>query len=208
MRQRMVEQNQEVWLIRHGETSWSAAGRHTGRTDIPLTDLGRCQAETLAERLAGQTFDLVLTSPLSRALETCRLAGYGDEARLSDDLREWDYGDYEGRTTPDIRGEIPDWTIWTSNPPDGETIRQVAERALKVIQQATAMNGNVVLFGHAHILRVLAACWINSPPTAGGSLALGTASISILGYERETRVIITWNQGWHFFRRANVCISL
>jgi probable phosphoglycerate mutase len=136
----------------------------------------------------------VLSSPLARAYETCRIAGYGDVAVLADGLREWDYGEYEGRTSRDIRARLPGWTIWNGNPPGGETIEQVAQRASQVIKQAVAAEGDVALFAHAHLLRVLAACWLGLPPVAGRLLVLDTASISILGYERETRVIVAWNQ--------------
>ncbi|MEE8606967.1 MAG: histidine phosphatase family protein [candidate division NC10 bacterium] len=193
----MAEPRPELWLVRHGETEWTVTGQHTGRTDIPLTALGRRQAAALGRRLAGRAFALVLVSPLTRALETCRVAGYGDVAKRTDDLCEWDYGAYEGRTTPEIRTEVPGWTIWTGNPPDGETLDQVARRVGNVIAQASAAGGDVALFAHAHVLRVLTACWLGLPPDAGRLLALGTASLSVLGYERETRIITTWNQDWH-----------
>ena len=193
----MAEPRPELWLVRHGETEWTVTGQHTGRTDIPLTALGRRQAAALGRRLAGRTFALVLVSPLTRAMETCRIAGYADVAKPTDDLLEWDYGAYEGRTTPEIRTQVPGWTIWTGNPPDGETLEQVARRASNVIAQAAAAGGDVALFAHGHMLRVLAACWLGLPPDAGRLMALGTASLSVLGYERETRVINTWNQDWH-----------
>ncbi len=193
----MAEPRPELWLVRHGETEWTVTGQHTGRTDIPLTALGRRQAAALGRRLAGRAFALILVSPLTRALETCRIAGYADVAKPTDDLLEWDYGAYEGRTTPEIRTQGPGWTIWTGNPPDGETLEQVARRAGNVIAQAAAAGGDVALFAHGHLLRVLAACWLGLPPDAGRLLALGTASLSVLGYERETRVINTWNQDWH-----------
>lgn len=199
----MSERNPELWLIRHGETEWSATGRHTGRTDIPLTAVGERQAAALGRRLASRSFALVLVSPLTRAVETCRIAGYGDVAQFTDDLLEWDYGAYEGRTTADIRTEVPGWTIWTDNPPGGETIGQVGRRVATVIDQATAAGGDVALFAHGHVLRVLAACWLGLPPGAGRLLALGTASLSVLGYERETRVVTTWNQDWHLVLKEN-----
>ena len=185
-----------VWLVRHGETEWSLSGQHTGRTDIPLTAVGRHQGEALGRHLANRAFALVLTSPLGRARETCRLAGYGDVAEVTDDLREWNYGIYEGRTTPDIRKTEPGWSVWTHPILQGESVEQVGERARRVIDRAAAAPGDVALFAHAHILRILAACWLGLPPVAGRLLALGTASISILGYERETRVISAWNQDW------------
>jgi len=183
----------EIWLIRHGETEWSLSGAHTGRTDIPLTAAGKRQAESLGRYLAGRPFALVLSSPLRRASETCRLAGYGDAAQIEPDLREWDYGAYEGRTSAQIQKEVPDWTIWTSPVPQGETMQQVAARADRVIQRATAAGGDVALFAHGHLLRVLTACWLGLPPDAGKLFALGTASIGVLGYERGTRVIARWN---------------
>jgi probable phosphoglycerate mutase len=136
---------------------------------------------------------LTICSPLRRARETCRLAGYGDVANVTDDLLEWDYGIYEGRTTQDIRMEQPDWSIWTASIPKGESIEEVGRRAQRVIQRALTVGGDVVLFAHAHILRILTACWLALPPEAGRLFVLGTASISVLGYERETRVITAWN---------------
>jgi broad specificity phosphatase PhoE len=191
----MAERHQ-IWLIRHGETEWSLGGRHTGRTDVPLTDAGRRQAKTLGRHLAGRAFALVLTSPLGRARETCQLAGYGDTVQISDDLREWDYGIYEGRTTAEVRTREPGWSIWTTSIPDGETVDHVGERARRVIERAVAAGGDAALFAHAHVLRILAACWIGRPPIDGRLFALGTASISVLGHERETRVISVWNQDW------------
>ena len=193
----MPEHMQEIWLIRHGETAWSSAGRYTGRTDIPLTETGRAQAEALRQRLADRFFPLVLTSPLMRAAETCRLAGYGGSAQCEDDLMEWDYGQYEGRTTAGIRGEIPGWSLWADNPAGGETLAQVAQRANNMVGTVKAASSDAIIFGHGHLLRVLAACWLGLPPDSGRLLALATASVSILGYERETRVIVTWNDVCH-----------
>ncbi|HEV8308703.1 MAG TPA: histidine phosphatase family protein [Methylomirabilota bacterium] len=193
----------QIWLIRHGETEWSASGQHTGRTDIPLTPTGEVQAAALGRYLAGRPFALVLTSPLGRARETCRLAGYGVVAQVTDDLLEWNYGVFEGRTTRDIRQERPGWSIWTSPVPEGESVEQVGARARRVIDRAAAAGGDVALFAHAHILRILAACWIGLPPAGGRLFALGTASISVLGYEREVRVISVWNQDWHLVRQEN-----
>jgi probable phosphoglycerate mutase len=189
----MNEFLQELWLIRHGETEWSAAKRHTGRTDIPLTPTGERQAVELNQTLARHQFALVLCSPLSRARETCRLAGYGDAADMTDDLLEWDYGIYEGKTTPEIRVDQPGWSIWTTPVPRGESIEQVGCRAQRLIQRLSTIDGPVALFAHAHILRILTACWLGLPPKAGRLFALGTASVSVLGYERETRVISRWN---------------
>ncbi len=183
----------EIWLIRHGETEWSRSGAHTGRTDIPLNEAGRAQAQATGRYLRGRRFDLALTSPLSRALETCRLAGYGEVAQVDSDLREWDYGDYEGRTTSDIRRDRPGWSLWRDGVPNGETVEQVAARARRVIERVAHIEGDVALFAHGHLLRILAAVWLDLGPVAGRLFALGTASVSTLGYERETRVITRWN---------------
>jgi broad specificity phosphatase PhoE len=190
-----MAEGQRVWLVRHGETEWSKSGQHTGRTDIPLTPLGAQQAKALGRHLAERQFAMVLTSPLTRARETCRLAGV-QNAEVSDDLLEWNYGIYEGRTTAAVRAEQPGWSIWTTPVPQGETVEQVGERARRVIARADGADGDVALFAHAHILRILAACWIGLPPIHGRHLTLGTASLSVLGYERETRVIQVWNQDW------------
>ena len=190
----MAASDLELWLFRHGETAWSLSGAHTSRTDIPLTERGKERARKIHDYLQGKTFSLVLTSPMQRARETCRIAGYGDVAQIDDDLSEWNYGVYEGRTTKDIQKEIPGWSVWTNPMIDGETIEQVAERANRVIARAAAKGGQVALFAHGHILRILAACWIQSPPVMGSRLALGTGSISVLGYEHTTRVITMWNR--------------
>jgi broad specificity phosphatase PhoE len=183
----------QIWLVRHGETEWSLSGQHTGRTDVPLTPAGRRQAEALGRHLTGRSFALVLTSPLGRARETCRLAGYGSIAEVMDDLREWDYGIYEGRTTAAIRAVEPGWSIWTSPVPEGESVDQVGARSRRVIDRALTAGGDVALFGHGHLLRILSACWIGRPPSDGRLFALATASLSVLGWERETRVIQLWN---------------
>jgi probable phosphoglycerate mutase len=183
----------EIWLIRHGETEWSLSGAHTGRTDIPLTENGENDARAVGRFLAGHTFALVLSSPLQRARKTCELAGFGTVAQIDDRLSEWDYGPYEGRTSDEIQRERPGWTIFRDGVPGGETIEQVAERARGVIDRALQADGNVALFAHGHILRILAACWLGLDPVAAQSLALGAACISTLGYEHETRVIVHWN---------------
>jgi probable phosphoglycerate mutase len=183
-----------LWLVRHGATEWSQSGRHTGSTDIPLTDAGREHARALGRRLAGRHFALVLTSPLERARETCRITGLDTIARVEPDLREWDYGEYEGRTTDEIRRHDPGWTIWTGSVPSGETIDEVAARARRVIDEVARVDGDVALFAHGHILRVLTACWLGLPPEAGRLFALDTASLSMLGHEHETRVISSWNE--------------
>jgi probable phosphoglycerate mutase len=194
----LVEQSGlRVILIRHGETEWARDGRHTGRTDIRLTELGRMQAIVLGDRLRGRTFHRVLSSPLSRAFETCRLAGVAEHAEISEDLMEWDYGAYEGRRTADIREEVPGWFIWRDGVPDGETAFDVGVRADRVIAQALEAGGETVLFAHGHYLRVLTARWLGLPAEDGRLFALAPATISVLGYEREQRVIIRWNDRCH-----------
>lgn len=183
----------ELWLARHGQTEWSLSGAHTGRTDLPLTAAGREQAEALGRYLAGGHFAMVLASPLKRALDTCRIAGFGSQAMVEPNLREWDYGDYEGRSTDQIRSERPGWDLWSDGAANGETIQEVAARAEHVIQRTAGAGGHVLLFAHGHILRILAARWLGLPADGGRLLALGTASLSTLGYERETRVITSWN---------------
>ena len=183
----------EIWLIRHGETEWSRSGAHTGRTDLPLTAAGRDNAAAIGRWLKGRAFALVLTSPMERARDTCRLAGYGDSAQVDPNLCEWDYGDYEGRTTPDIQKERPGWSLWRDGVPDGETIKQVAARAEAVLARAVAADGDTALFAHGHILRILTAGWLQLDPHRGSLFALSTGSVSTLGYERETRVISCWN---------------
>ncbi len=182
----------DLWLVRHGETEWSAAGRHTSATDLPLTPEGERKAAAVGRMLAGKPFALVLASPLRRALETCRLAGYN--AAIEPDLHEWNYGAYEGLTTAQIQIQNPHWTIWTGTPPGGESAEEVAARADRVIARAVAAGGDVALFGHGHMLRVLAARWLELDPTNGCLFALSTGSISILGYEREARVLQMWNR--------------
>jgi probable phosphoglycerate mutase len=179
-------------VVRHGETAWSASGRHTGRTDVPLTDAGRQAAIALRDRMPADP-SLVLASPLSRAVETCRLAGAGRLMQVDKDLREWDYGAYEGRTTAQIRQDRPGWSMWSDGCPRGETAADVGARADRVIARLLAADGVAVLVAHGHILRVLAARWIGLEPPAGALLALGTGTLSMLGWEREQRVIQRWN---------------
>lgn len=188
------DENMKLWLIRHGETEWSLSGAHTSRTDIPLTERGKERAAKIRDYLAQRKFSLVLTSPLKRARETCRIAGYADVAQIQENLREWDYGIFEGRTTADIRKDQPDWSIWDSPVPEGEPLEHVAARAQKVIDRALQAGGDVALFAHAHILRILAATWLGLEPRGGRLFALGTGSVSTLAYEREARVISTWNR--------------
>jgi broad specificity phosphatase PhoE len=187
----------ELWLVRHGETEWSLSGAHTSRTDIPLTDEGRKRAQALKDYLKDVRFDAVFVSPMRRARETCAIAGYGDVAVVEDGLKEWDYGIYEGKTTKEIQAEIPGWSVWKDGIVDGETVEHVGARADGVIARALAAapdGGKVALFAHAHILRILAARWIGLDAKGGAMLALGTGSVSVVGWERETRVIARWNR--------------
>jgi broad specificity phosphatase PhoE len=189
----------ELWLVRHGETAWSLSGAHTSRTDIPLTEHGRKRAEELRDYLKGTKFDAVFVSPMQRARETCAIAGFGDVAVVDEGLKEWDYGIYEGMTTAEIRAKIPGWSVWKDEIVGGETAEQVGERADGVIARASKVapdGGKVALFAHAHILRILAARWIGLAPDGGRLLALGTGSVSVVGWERETRVIESWNRGF------------
>jgi broad specificity phosphatase PhoE len=183
----------EIWLARHGETEWSRTGRHTGRTDVPLTAVGREEALALGRILGGRPFALVLSSPLSRALETCRLSGYAGEVQTTEDLLEWDYGAVEGRTSAAVRSERPGWTIWSGDVTLGETVEAVAARADRVIERAAAVGGDVLLFAHGHVLRILTARWLGLEPRGGRLFALGTASLGVLGEENATRVIRVWN---------------
>jgi probable phosphoglycerate mutase len=182
-----------IYLIRHGETEWARDGRHTGRTDIPLTETGRTQAGFLLPVFDEVSFSRILSSPLQRALETARLAGLGKRVELIPDLMEWDYGDYEGITTSQIREKIPDWSIWTHPCPNGETIDDVAIRADRVIAQVRDQEGNVALFSHGHLLRILAVRWLGFDSRYGKYFQLGTSTLSILTKEGPTPVIKTWN---------------
>jgi broad specificity phosphatase PhoE len=188
-----------VYLARHGETAWSLSGRHTGLTDLPLTERGEDHARQLGERLRGLILDRVLTSPLQRAARTCELAGLGAAARIDPDLVEWNYGDYEGRTTAEIRAGRPDWELFRDGCRGGETPDQVGVRADRVIGRLRAMPGDVVIFSSGHFLRVLAARWVALEAGAGRCLALDTASLSALGYEqnRSRPVIRLWNESHH-----------
>jgi probable phosphoglycerate mutase len=183
-----------LWLVRHGETEWAKNGRHTGRTDIPLTDLGRAQAVAVGRKIGKQAFAEVLSSPMSRALDTCRIAGYGGRVELLDDLHEWDYGAEEGRTTEEIRRERPGWSIWAEGPTGGETIDDVSARADRVIERVLAASGDVLCFAHGHVLRILAARWLDLDPVEGRRFALSTATLSVLGWEREIADVQRWNE--------------
>ena len=188
----------ELWLIRHGETEWSLSGAHTSYTELPLTEHGREQAKSLAPVLAKIDFDLVLTSPRQRAQETAKLAGIHERAEMEPNLQEWNYGVYEGKSTPDIRKTEPDWNVWTSPITGGETLQQVSTRAQAVIDRCVTHGGRCALFAHAHIFRILAGVWVGPGNAQNGSfgehLGLSTASISVLGFERATRVISRWNE--------------
>lgn len=179
-------------VVRHGDTEWSASGRHTGSTDVELTAEGRAAAGSLGAALSGWRFALVLTSPLRRARETAALAGFPD-AVVEPDLVEWDYGAYEGLTTPEIREAVPGWAVWTHPVPDGERAEDVAARADRVLARVAAAGGDVATFSHGHLLRVLAARWLEQPPQLGGRLLLGTACLGVLGHERERRALERWN---------------
>jgi probable phosphoglycerate mutase len=187
-----VAQNVAV-LVRHGETEWSRDGRHTGRTDIPLTAEGERQATALTEALRAWQFALVLSSPLQRARETCRLAGYQAKAQLRPELMEWDYGRYEGLTSRQIAEQNPGWSLWRDGAPDGETPSDVGRRVDRVIAEIRQAAGDVLIFAHGHVLRVLTARWLTEPPGGGRHYALQTAALSVLGYEHEDPVIIRWN---------------
>ncbi len=188
-----MPQHGEIWLIRHGETAWSLSGAHTSRTDLPLTERGRERAASIGRALAGKQFALVMTSPMMRARDTCQAAGLGSVAVVEPLLQELDYGDYEGRTTPEIQADRPGWSLWKDGCPNGESFDHAAARAEAVITRALEAGGDVALFAHGHILRILAACWLGLDPQAGQLFALGTGTISSLGFERETRVIARWN---------------
>lgn len=183
----------EILLVRHGETEWSRDGRHTGRTDVPLTDEGRRQAQLLDTWLEGRRFAHVLTSPLRRAMETCRLAGLGDSAEPREELLEWDYGEYDGLTTPEVHERRPDWSLWRDGCPGGEAPVDVARRVDCLIGELRESHGEVALFAHGHVLRTLSARWLGLGPEAGALFWLATATLSALGWERETAVIRVWN---------------
>jgi len=189
----------ELWLIRHGETEWSLNRKHTSRTDVGLTEHGRQRALELRSYLAGTEFTAVFSSPMKRARETCAIAGFGDVASVDEGLMEWDYGVHEGRTTEEIRAETPGWSVWKDEIVGGETAEEVGERADGLIARALAAggeSGRVALFAHAHILRILAARWVGLEARNGRLFVLGTGSVSVLGWERETRVIEAWNRGF------------
>jgi len=183
----------EIVIVRHGETEWSLARRHTGRTDLPLLPAGRERAAALADVLAARTFGLVLVSPLRRARETCELAGFADRAEICEDLREWDYGDYEGRTTVEVREQNPDWVLWRDGCPGGETPDHVAARADRALEKLRASDGDAIAFAHGHILRVLTVRYLQLPLAAGARFVLGAGAFSTFGYEHENEALLRWN---------------
>jgi len=184
----------KIWLVRHGETAWSKTGQHTGRTDIPLTDEGRVVASRLASALQGEPFRHVFSSPLERAKETCQLAGLGGVVKLRDELMEWDYGDYEGKTSAEIKAKRPDWSLWRDGCPGGESPEDIVGRVDRFIAEVDALDGEIAVFAHGHLLRTLAVRWLRLPVDAGALLALSTATISKLGNER---VLCLWNSDAH-----------
>jgi probable phosphoglycerate mutase len=188
----MTQRTQELWLVRHGATEWSSNGRHTSTTDLPLLPEGEAAARALAPRLAGVGFEQVLTSPMVRARRTAALAGFPD-AEVDDDLVEWRYGDYEGLTTPQIRETAPGWTVWTAPSPGGETAEQVGARLDRVVERARSVEGRTLVFAHGHCLRALAARWLGLAPSEGRLLKLDTSTVSTLGFEHETAVVLRWN---------------
>ena len=184
----------EMYLVRHGETEWSRARRHTGRTDLPLSPVGEAEAKALGQHLRGLGVDRVLSSPMTRAVTTARLAGFGDRLETSDDLLEFDYGDYEGLTTAQIRAARPRWDLFRDGCPGGETVEAAAGRARALLADLVAPGGRALLFSHGHLLRILAACYLGLPPEAARHLFLGTASLSVLGHEHEWPAILLWNE--------------
>jgi probable phosphoglycerate mutase len=189
----MTRKEQKIYLVRHGETEWSLSGQHTGVTDIPLTENGRAAARSLRSVLAQESFELVLTSPLGRARETCELAGLGDRGAVEADLMEWNYGEYEGLTPQQIHAKRPKWMIFRDGCPGGESPRQIADRADRVIAKVQAIEGNVALFAHGHIFRVFVARWIGLSARAGQHFLLGTATLNILGYYGDAPALKIWN---------------
>jgi len=181
----------ELWVLRHGETEWSLSGQHTSHTDIPLTEHGREQARQAARTFAGVGFSLVLCSPLLRARETCRLVGFEQAAELCDDLREWDYGEYEGITSAEIHRTRPDWDLWRDGCPGGESGAEVGARVDRVLARAATVPGEVLCVAHGHVLRVLTARWLEMDVSAGAHFALATAGVGVLGHEHETTPVLS-----------------
>jgi broad specificity phosphatase PhoE len=189
----MPEQSQQITVVRHGETSWSATGQHTGRTDIELTERGRESATRAGGMLRSERFDRVWTSPLRRAHDTCTLAGFGDDASVHDELMEWDYGEYEGRTRQQIVVDAPGWQVWTDGVPGGESVEQVQQRVNGVVEELLDLPGHTLIFAHGHLLRALAAAWIELPITEGRRLLLDTAALGTLGWYHGRRALARWN---------------
>ncbi|MFL5862999.1 MAG: histidine phosphatase family protein [Solirubrobacteraceae bacterium] len=183
----------QLFIARHGATEWSKSGQHTSRTDLPLLEEGSAQAEVLRDKLAGRQFALVLCSPLRRARETCDLAGFSDAAEIIDDLREWDYGEYEGLTTPQIRETNPSWWLWRDGCPGGEMPEQIGARVDRVLARFADVPGDGLAFGHGHVLRVLTARWLEMEVAAGSRFKLEAGSLGVLGHERDTHVIERWS---------------
>lgn len=190
----MPAHEKQIWIVRHSDTEWSISGRHTGRTDVPLTAAGAAKADQLAPRLAGTKFDLVLSSPLGRGMDTARRAGFVDRVQPDPNLLEWDYGKYEGLTSVQINALHPKWDLWRDGCPGGESIDRVAQRARSVIDRCLAAPGNALLFSHGHFSRMIATMWLELPAARGRSFGLKAGSISILGFEHENRVIWQWNR--------------
>jgi len=190
-----MAEHRQLWLLRHGATEWAKNGRHTGSTDLPLLPEGEEEARQLAPVLVSQTFAAVFSSPLQRARRTCELSGLGEQAQVMPELLEWNYGDYEGVTTPEIRVTVPGWTVWSHECPNGEDADAVQQRCEIVINRAleVAEPGDVALFAHGHLLRALAGTWLGLGAVGGRLLKLGTGSICVLGFERENRAIVRWN---------------
>jgi broad specificity phosphatase PhoE len=182
-----------LFIVRHGETEWSRSGQHTSHTDLPLTRHGVEQGEVVSGKLSGEAFEMVLCSPLARARETCRLAGFADAAEPCEDLHEWDYGDYEGLTTPQIRQRRPDWWLWRDGCPNGESPEETGDRLDRVLERFAAVEGDVLAFAHGHSLRVLTARWLGLPVATGAHFKLAAAAIGVLGHERATPTIDRWS---------------
>ena len=198
----MAEALPVIYLARHGETAWTLSGQHTGRTDLPLTESGERNGRALGMRLRGLAFAKVFTSPLQRASKTCELAGFGSSAEIDPDLMEWDYGRYEGRRTAEILAEHPDWQLFRDGCPGGESLAEIGARADRVVSRVRAVRGDVLLFSSAHFLRVLSARWLGLEPAGGRNFFLGTASVSVLGYEHNLSepIIRLWNDTHHLDR--------
>jgi broad specificity phosphatase PhoE len=182
-----------VVLVRHGATEWSKSGQHTSHTDLSLLPDGEDQARRAGKKLAGHRYGLVLCSPLTRAVQTCRLAGFGDQAELCEDLHEWDYGSYEGLTTPQIHESDPDWNLWRDGCPEGESPSEIGARVDRVLERFAAVEGDGLAFAHGHVLRVLTARWLEMDVAAGSRFRLEAGSLGVLGHERDTRVIEAWS---------------